>query len=253
MGFYDTTCLITGVNLGSSVDTAVVLLQRTPAGHYWPISLGIHGTYDGYGCIDGVADDLNSTLLTKFFWDAHHTGRFHAHDHTQIGDPHWFDFHPDTDPDIESLLFLVERTVSCSDLYDGLCPPGTVLDGNPVVFAMIAQPIWDAIASENLSPRTSLSTAVFGPGTDIADDIYGQHLGQLVEPLRQLAAVSDFIATRPLLQWAPPNEPVQRYDRGTGVLFSTEDSHQFVEDARSEYRGFPAIQTALDSYVRSRD
>lgn len=249
MGFYDTTCLITGINLGSSVDTAVVLLHRTAAGQYVPISLGIHGTYDGYGCIDGVPADLNSTLLTTFFSDAYRAGRFHAHDHTHIGDPHWFD----PDIDIESLLFLVERTVSCSDLYDGMHPAGTVLDGDPVVFAMIAQPVWDAIVSQNRSPRTNLTTAAFGPGADVAADIYGQHLGQLVEPLRQFAAVSDFIATRPLLKWAPPNEPVQRYAHGSGVLFSAEDSRRFIEDARAEYRGYPAIQTALDTYVRNID
>lgn len=247
MGFYDSTCLITGITLGSSVDTAVVLLHRTPAGHYGPISLGIHGTYDGYGCVDGVPADLNSALLTKFFSAAHRAGRFHAHDHTHTGDPNWFD----PDIDIESLLFLVERTTTCSDLYGGPCPPGTVLDGDPVVFAMIAQPVWDAIASQNRSPRTNLTTAAFGPGADIAASIYGEHLGQLVEPLRQFAAVSDFIVNRPLLRWAPPNEPVQRYARGSGVLFSAVESRRFVEDARAEYRGYPAIQTALDTYVRS--
>ncbi|QIV79569.1 hypothetical protein [Mycolicibacterium frederiksbergense] len=249
MGFYDTTCLITGINLGSSVDTAVVMLHRTPDGHYCPISMGIHGTYDGFGCIESVPADLNAALLTRFFSAAHRTGRFQAHDHTHAGDPHWFD----PDIDIESLLFLVERTTTCSNLYDGPFPPGTVLDGHPVVFAMIAQPVWDAIAAQNRSPRANLTTAAFGPGADIAASIYGQHLGQLVEPLRQFAAVSDFIASRPLLRWAPPNDPVQRYPRGSGVLFSTEESRRFVEDARAEYRGYPAIQNALDTYVRSND
>ena len=249
VGFYDTTCLITGVNLGSSVDSVVVLLHRTSAGRYCPISLGIHGTYDGYGCIDGVAPDLNSSLLTEFFSDAHRAGRFHAHDHTYIGDPNWFD----PDIDIESLLFLVERTTTCSDLYDGPCPAGTVLDGCPVVFAMIAQPVWAAIASQNRSPRTSLTAAVFGCGAEIAAHIYGQHLSQLVEPFRQFAAVSEFISSRPLLRWAPPNEPDQRYDRGSGVLFNTEETRQFVDEARRDYRGVPEIQTALDTYVQDMD
>lgn len=250
MGFYDTTCLITGVNLGSSVDTAVVLLHRSPAGQYSPISLGIHGTYDGFGCIDGVPADLNATLLRRFFSDAHRAGRFQAHDQTHVGDPNWFD----PDIDIESLLFLVERTVSCSDLYDGgPYPPSTVLDGDPVVFAMIAQPVWDAIASQNRSPRTNLTTAAFGPDADVAADIYGEHLDRLVEPLRQFAAVSDFIATRPLLRWAPPNEPVQRFPHGSGHQFNAGEGRRFVEDARREYRGVTAIHTALDTYVRNVD
>lgn len=251
MGFYDTTCMITGINLGSSVDTAVVLLQREPAGQYSPISLGIHGTYDGFGSIDGVPGDLNATLLTRFFSDAHRAGRFGAHDQTHVGTPNWFD----PDIDIESLLFLVERTVSCSDLYDdgSPYPPSTVLDGNPVVFAMIAQSVWDAIAAQHRSPRMSLTTSAFGPGADVATDIYGQHVDQLVEPLRQFAAVSDFITNWPLLRWAPPNEPVQRYALGSGHQFTDEDNRQFVEDARREYRGVTAIQAALDTYVRSID
>lgn len=249
MAYYDTTCLITGINVGGGVDTAVVLLHRTPAGQYCPISLGIHGTYDGFGCIDGVPADLNSALLTRFFSAAHRAGRFEARDHTHTGDPNWFD----PDIDIESLLYLVERTTTCSDLYGQPYAPGTMLDGDPVVYAMIAQPVWNAIASQNRSPRTNLTTAAIGPGAHIAADIYGQHLGQLIEPLRQFAAVSDFIATRPLLRWAPPNEPVQRYARGSGVRFSAAASRRFVEDARREYRNYPAIQTALDSYVRTND
>jgi hypothetical protein len=251
VGFYDATCLITGVNLGSSHDAAVVLLHRTPGGQYSPISLGIHGTYDGFGSIDGVTVDLNAALLTRFFSDAHRAGRFQAHDETHVDDPNWFD----PDIDIESLLFLVERTVSCSDLYDdgSPYPPSTVLDGDPVVFAMIAQPVWDAIASQNRSPRTNLPAVAFGPGVDVAADIYGEHLDQLVEPLRQFAAVSDFIATRPLLRWVPPNDPVQRFPRGSGIQFSAEEGRRFVEDARREYRGAAAIQSALDTYVRNVD
>lgn len=255
MGFYDTTCMITGVNLGTSHDAAAVLLHRISPGQYSPISLGIHGTYDGYGSLDGVAEDLNATLLTRFFSAAYRAGRFQAHDFTHDGDPAWFD----PDIDIDSLLYLVERTTTCWDqfsehaAYPDPYPPGTVLDGDPVVFAMIAQPVWDAIAAQHRSPRMSLMASAFGPGADVAAAIYGKHLDQLIEPIRQFAAVSDFIATRVPLRWAPPNEPVQRYAHGSGHQFSYEASRRFVEDARRDYRGDPAIQTALDTYVRSID
>jgi len=229
----------------------VVLLHRVAAGQYSPISLGIHGTYDGFGSVDGVPLDLNTTLLTRFFSEAYRAGRFQAEDQTRSDNPKWFD----PDIDIESLLYLVERTVSCSDLYDHQMPwpPSTVLDGDPVVFAMIAQPVWDAIAAQDHSPRMSLTTSAVGPGADVAADIYGEHLDQLVEPLRQFAAVSDFIATRPLLRWAPPNEPLQRFPHGSGHQFSTEDIRRFIDEARREYRGVTAIQTALDDYVRNVD
>ena len=251
MGFYDTTCMITGVNLGSSVGTAVVLLHQASRGQYFPISLGIHGTYDGFGSIDWVPVDLNAVLLTRFFSDAHRTGRFQVEDQTRLNDPHRLD----PDIDIEFLLHLVERTVSCSDLFDhaGTYPPSTVLDGDPVVFAMIAQPVWDAIAAEPDSLRLDLTTSAFGPGADVAAEIYGEHLDQLGEPLRQFAAVSDFIASQPLLRWAPPNDPVQRFPHGSGIQFGTELSRRFVEKARHDYRGVTAIQTALDDYERSKE
>ena len=246
MGFYSTMCMITGVNLRNSVETAVVLLHRTPAGQYSPISLGIHGIYDGFGSIDWVPEDLNASLLTRFFTAAHRAGRFEALDQTQTGDYDWFD----PAIDIETLLFLVERTVSSSDLYDAPHPPGTVLDGDPVVFAMIAQSVWDGIASQPRSHPTDLTPAVFGPGAGVAADIYGERLGELVEPVRQFVAVSEFIAARPSLRWAPPNETVQRFALGSGHHFEPEQNAQFVEDARREYRGVSFIQNALDVYVR---
>ncbi len=116
MGFYDTTRLITGINLGSSVDTAVVRLHRTLAGPVLPNLARHPRNVRRFGCIDGVPADLNATLPTRFSSAAHCAGRFQAHDHTHAGDPNWFD----PDIDIESLLYLVERTVTCSDLYGAL-------------------------------------------------------------------------------------------------------------------------------------
>lgn len=170
MTFFDTACLITGVNL-RGIDATAVLLHRTAAGQYHPISLGIPGTYDGFGCIDEVPADRNTAALTAFFTRAHQRGRFLAHDHTHTGDPNWFD----PDIAIESLLYLVERTTTVADLYGGAYPPCTVLDGHPVVLTLIAQPVWDALAEKHFrGPHSGLAAAAFGAGVETAAAIYGQ-------------------------------------------------------------------------------
>ncbi|MEU0497936.1 hypothetical protein [Mycobacterium sp. NPDC006124] len=248
MGFYDTACLITGVNM-TSIDATAVLLRRDPGGYYYPISLGVQGSYDGYGSLDAIKDTYHTEALTTFFTNAFRWGRFHAHDYTHAGDPIWFD----PDIAIESLLYLVERTTTCSDLYGGAYPPCTLLDGDPVVMAMIAQPVWDAITDARQPGRRNLAPMAFGAGLPTATEIYGPGLHGLQEPLRQLAVISHFIATHPPLRWAPPGEPEQRYPRGTGRQFSAEDNRQFVDEARLDYRWNNTIQRALDTYKQAVD
>ncbi|WP_099020863.1 hypothetical protein [Mycolicibacterium palauense] len=248
MGFYDTACLITGVNV-TSVDATAVLLRRDPEGYYYPISLGVQGAYDGYGSLDTITASYRNAALTSFFSNAFRSGRFHAHDYTHAGDPLWFD----PDIAIESLLYLIERTTTCSNLYGGIYPPCTVLDGDAVVMAMIAQPVWDAIADARHPGRRNLAPMAFGAGLPTAAEIYGPGLHGLQDPLRQLAVISHFIATHPPLRWAPPGEPAQRYPRGAGRQFSAEDNRQFVDEARRDYRGSSVIQRALDIYVQAVD
>ncbi|PJE00755.1 MAG: hypothetical protein CK429_36095 [Mycobacterium sp.] len=248
MGFYDTTCLISGVNL-TGIEATAVLLQRADDGRYHPIALGIQGNYDGFGCIDGVAADANTAALTAFFSHAYRQGRFIAHDHTHRGDPDWFD----PDIAIESLLYLVERTTTCADLYGGPYPPCTVLDGHPMVLTLIAQPVWNALSRTRRISRDDLVEVAFGAGANVATQIYDQQLNHLIGPLQQLAAVSDFIATEPALQWAPPGERRQRYPRGVGRQFSAEQIRHFVDVARDDYRHDASMQKALDEYVRRVD
>lgn len=247
--FFDTACLITGVNL-RGIDATAVLLHRTAAGQYHPISLGIPGTYDGFGCIDEVPADRNTAALTAFFTHAHQQGRFLAHDHTHAGDPNWFD----PDIAIESLLYLVERTTTFADLYGGSYPPCTVLDGRPVVLTLIAQPVWDALQDHHVrAARGELAATAFGAGAETAAAIYGRDFDDLGEELQQLAAVSHFISMQPLLRWAPPSEPLQRYPRGVGGQFSAEQSRHLVDVARRDYRHDPRLQRALDDYVKHVD
>lgn len=240
MGFYDTTCLITGTSL-SYIEATAVLLRRTASGGYHPVSLGIQGAYDGYGCLEFVETDHGIAALTAFFSHALETGRFRAQDTTRIGEPRW------TDADIETLLYLIERTTTGSELYGGLWQPSTLLDGDPVVMAMIAQSVWDAITAEHPGP-SDLIVEAFGSGHDLAMEIYGADLhGRLREPLRELAAMSTFIAAHPPLRWAPPGEREQRFFRDVGHQFSDEDRRNFLAVARNEYRENHRLQRALSA------
>ena len=71
------------------------------------------------------------------------------------------------------------------------------------------------------------------------------------DQLRKLAAISEFINRQPALRWSPPGEPKQRYNSGVGRQFSEEEGLQFVLAARHDHRDEPAIQAALDVYLRS--
>ncbi|TRW89101.1 hypothetical protein FK535_02230 [Mycolicibacterium sp. 018/SC-01/001] len=240
MGFYDCSCLITGVSL-SYVEATAVLLRRTAAGEYQPISLGIRGAYDGYGSLEFVETDRNVASLLAFCSSERRTGRFYAQDTTRIDQPDL------VDGDIESLLYLVERTTSSAEIYGGMCPPSTVLDGDPVVMAMIAQPVWDAITGDGEYRGSAPAVSAFGRGLRTATEIYGQDLDDhLRRHVRELAAVSTFIAEHPPTRWAPPGEPEQRYFRGHGHQWDDDDRRRFLALARNDFRDDARLQAALD-------
>jgi hypothetical protein len=243
VGFYDTTCMLTGVNL-SSVGTTAVLLHMVGT-VYQPITLGISGSYDGHGCIDEIRQDRNTELICKFFTQAHRSGRFDAHGQTHTDDADWFD----PAIEIDSLLYLVERTTTCADIFvGGPWPASTVLDGHPVVFALIAQPVWDELTAHPPTRRApeSLLQYAFGDGAGIAEEIYAGHFDQVAEQVRQLAVISDFVN-------APPGEPHQRHNMGVAGHYGERENRRFLEAARRDYRADPAIQAALDAYVRPND
>ncbi|NEW37019.1 hypothetical protein GV791_31375, partial [Nocardia cyriacigeorgica] len=112
----------------------LVVLRRV-GGDYLPITLGIKGTYDRIGGIDGIHVDLNTELVLRYFVDRYREGRLFADDQTST-------FEGDAltaDSDIEDLIRLIERTHVA--IEDGGYSPSTVLDGDAVVFALIAQPV----------------------------------------------------------------------------------------------------------------
>lgn len=247
MGFYDCRCMITGVSL-RAVDATLVVLRRIGS-NYLPITLGITGTYDRYGCIDGVHEDLNTELVRRYFFDRYRDTRFFAKDQTRTfdGDTLTSDGH------IEELLQLIERThvaiadeMHAEDIYS--YSASTVLDGDIVAFALIAQPVWDAIVDAAAAPGGPLTQQfeqLFGTESTTAE-IYEGQLPELATAIGQLAAVSDFVETHGL-RWAPAPEPSQRYPTGYGGQHGDEIK-EFLVQAKYDYQDTPTVLAGLVTY-----
>ncbi len=72
VGFYDCTCMLTGVSV-DHVGATAVILRRTAAG-YEPVTLGIGGEYNGYGTIWSIDEGRNTELVYDFFATQSRTG-----------------------------------------------------------------------------------------------------------------------------------------------------------------------------------
>ncbi|MQY25155.1 hypothetical protein [Nocardia aurantia] len=238
MGYHDSNCLVTGVSL-RPVDATLVVLQRVP-GAYRPITLGMTGTHDRAGAIDGIEEDLNTELVVRYFRDRQREGRFEA--------PEW----DCADTDIDVLIACISRTcgaVAFPDFPAGF-PVLTTLDGAMIVHALIARPVWDALTRAAARPDDTVERQfdrIFGPDSPAAE-IYAGRLTDLEKPIRELAAVADYLSDREL-PWAPPPEPAQRYPTvGYGAIHTGGDVRDYLRRAQRDHLGVPAISEALTHY-----
>ncbi|WP_019927861.1 hypothetical protein [Nocardia sp. BMG111209] len=238
MGYYDSNCLVTGVSL-RPVDATLVVLQRVPGG-YRPITLGMTGTHDRAGAIDGIEEDLNTELVVRYFRDRQRDGRFEA--------PEW----DCGDTDVDVLIACISRTcgaVAFPDFPAGF-PVLTALDGAMIVPALIARPIWDALTRSAARADESVAQQfdrIFGPGSP-AGEIYRERLTDLEKPIRELAAVTDYLSANGL-PWAPPPEPAQRYPTvGYGAIHTGGDVRDYLRRARRDHADIPDVHAALVDY-----
>ncbi|WP_166905750.1 hypothetical protein [Mycobacterium sp. DL440] len=238
MGFYDCRCILTGVSV-DFVGATAVILRCTPTG-YEPITLGLSGEYDGYGTIDGIREDRNSKLVYEYFARQSRSGRFTARIHPQEDLVVFND-----DFNLDALIDLIENSwsLSCAEERFTILPLA-VLDGDALVFALIAQPIWDAIAAAG-SEEASIAAA-FGDAA-LPREIYGSQLTDIESQLRELAAVNAFVRSHGL-RWAPPGDPDQRYPTDMGSQRDHEENAEFIAQARRDYCDSPALLAGLDAY-----
>jgi hypothetical protein len=236
VGFYDCRCMVTGLVLTG--ETTLVPLRRE-GDTYRPMALGLSGSYDRYGAVDCIEEDANARLVFDYILDRWRDGRF-------VVDTEWL--HVDDRPpvDIDELVWLVER--NCLS-FDG-DPPVATLDGRLVTFAMIAQPVWDALAAAGTGSPASLEEQFDRLFADSppAGEIYRRHLPEVAEQVRQLAAVHDFIAVRGQV-WKPTAEPDQPYPTDMGAQYYHPEMRTFLAVARKDLADVAVLRPVFDGYA----
>jgi hypothetical protein len=227
MGFYDCRCMATGVSLKGS-DAALVLLQRASRG-YRPIALAIKGSYNRFGSIDGIKEDANAALVLKYFRERLRAGDLAIHE------AYWREWENNKVRDVEQLLSGFERNLNDRD-------DAAVMNGQPVVFALISQTVWDTLTRSG--PQVGGSpTTWFGElfdGVRVAEEIYRRSLTKVSQPLRELAAVARFLADRGL-RWKPSPSAGQHY---------RDDMRRHLSAARRRFRDCEVMLDALLYYDR---
>jgi hypothetical protein len=217
--------MITGVSL-KGAHAALVLLQQ--AGEvYHPIALAAQGAYNRLGSIDGIQEDANTALILKYFLERGQRGEFVV-DQDYLRACHCFPIE-----NMERLLAAFERNINDN-------PEAAVLNGRPVVFALIALAVWGAIASSAPPPSGPTSTVFqrLFKGVPAAEGIYRGNVAKVTGHLQELASVHGFLAGRGLT-WRPAEDPSQHY---------RDDMRAYLEAARQAFRDSPAALQGLKDY-----
>ena len=230
MGFYDFNCTVTGVSL-KGVGAVLVGLRETDGG-LRPVTLGVAGSYNRLGSIDGIKEDLNTELVLRYFTDRVADGRFvlnsaYANDY---GNP---------PAGLEALLNYLERNVSESSEER----PAAALDGRRVFSALVAAPVWAALATDAAAddPPEALFKRVF-EGVPTATEMYGERISELSRHVRELYAVDSHLRARGRPWALQPDDEIgdQHYGR---------EMRGFLASARRDLGRDPAIRSALDRYA----
>jgi hypothetical protein len=189
MGSYHCVCMLTGVSLRPSEVVAVLLRKQDQS--FSPIALPVFGDFDQEGGIDRTEEDAHTALLIEFFTAQLGAGRFAAADYSN---DHliWPERSADYFSVIDGLFGLIERNTTMWHFWGDGTKPYVTIDGDPVVFALLARPIWDAIveaADQPTEADAALLDSAFG-GDAIAHALYNDHLGEIAPALKAFAIVN---------------------------------------------------------------
>ncbi len=225
VGFYDCRCLVTGVSL-KGADAAAVLLQKAKA--YRPIALAMKGNYDRLGTIDMIDTDANTRLVQNYFLAKLQSGEFVVdEDYCRVRDRYPI-------KDVEQLLWCFERNTNDN-------PKTALLNGEPVVTALVCRAVWGAIARDAAAGGTATELfAELFDGVPVAEEIYRGKLSEVARHLRELAAVSHFLKRRKTA-WTPTESDGQHY---------TEETREYLAAARKTFRGSAVVLAGLKDYER---
>ncbi|NKY17200.1 hypothetical protein [Tsukamurella spumae] len=222
-------------------EAAMVILSRAPGGVYRPAALPMIGGYDYYGGIT-PDDSRNTEIIAAGIAQATKSGRYWTDD----GWP------PDGwDPSIHQVIGNLVRNMSdWLGLYEGAEPTsgsGTTFDGIPLVFALIARPVWDAIVAE-CAVEVDVDRAfidVFGD-EPLPRALYGSGGSAPRSELIALAAVDRFLTARGM-RWQ------SHADGLAAVGFGGQHTHgemlAWLSDARTRFAGDRVMLAGIEAYA----
>ena len=223
MGFYDCRCMATGVSL-KGVEAALVLLRQEHDA-FFPIAFAVKGNYDRLGSIDGIHENKNTKLILDFFLTALSDGPFVVEQNSDELLPI---------KKIETLLRGFERNIN-----DGAV---ALWKGEPIVFALFSQIVWDTIAEKFSPPDESVNVAsrrLFRENP-ISEGIYSGSWDDVADDAWELIAVDEFLRNRGIV-WRVANDAEQHY---------SDDMRQHLNDAKRTFSDSKMILKALRNYER---
>jgi hypothetical protein len=223
MGYYDCRCLVSGVSL-KGADAVLVLLHQAGEA-YRPIACAITGNYNRLGSIDGIEEDANTELILDFFLGKLQSGAFVV-DTEYLGGHNCYPIQ-----DVEQLLTGFERNINDY-------PRAAVLEGIPVVFALVCKAVWDGLARAPTPGTPATWFQELFKSVPVAEEMYGGRREAVSGHLRELAAVSRFLAGRGLV-WRSADNPGQDYP---------EEMRQYLAEARQTFRDSAVMLDALKQY-----
>ncbi|WP_041316033.1 hypothetical protein [Mycobacterium sp. JS623] len=233
-------------------DAVAVLLRQCRDRSYAPIALPVFGTFDQMGGVDCIVEDANAALIVELSVAQLNTGRLIANNYF-VDDPIWPEPGRHSSA-IDALIALVERNTTMWRFWgehgdpaaQPVVPPApsVSIDADPVVFALLARSTWDAIVGSAGAPNGSTEAVVDHAlsGDVVAHQIYDAHLDAVGSAVRDFAAVNDFMAAHNR-SWTPPG--AGQYS-GDYDQHYTEEMVAYLNRARADWRGNPAIQAAID-------
>lgn len=235
MGFYDVNCAITSICLGPGAAVLVPLRKLGPE-QYRPIGLPMKGEYDRLGAIDlDEPPTLNMALFAEYFSGLDEQRLQLRAD----SDP--------MDPTISGVVASLERntTVWLGDLRAQGWESMMSLDGDPLVFALISPQVWDAIAAAappaGAAGELLAELAVREP---VLREIYGAHVDQVADEVRELVAVDRFLTARGL-PWKTHVDGEVDF----GAQQSLEDLEWWLRWALEHHGGDPVLRVGLDAHA----
>lgn len=223
MGFYDNRCSLTGVS--TWLNEAVLVLVETTGTTFRPVTLGVAGSCNRFGSIDGFKADPNVNAIGAYF-----RAKLTAKE-LCIGDPYYLPKGVSVAKDVEQFFQAFERNSS-----DGA---SNGLIDRPLTPALVPLTIWGEILKRSKARGTPEEQfeRIFGDG-DIPRAIYSESLSKVANELAEQAAITDFMI-RHEIAW----KPSEIYGQG-----DPEEVRRFLREAQSKFSNSPDMLEILAGY-----